>query len=53
MESRVELMAEQITTGVVPHMRRTWRWRVALVAAAVGGLVVLAGSVAGLLANLR
>ncbi|MHB1500596.1 MAG: hypothetical protein ACYCYK_05430 [Candidatus Dormibacteria bacterium] len=52
MESRVELMAEQIMAGVLPHLGRTWRWRVGR-AAAVAGPVVLAGSVAGPLASLR
>ena len=52
MESRVELMAEQITAGVLPHLGWTWRWWVGL-AAEVAGLVVLAGSVAGPRARLR
>ncbi|MHB1640241.1 MAG: hypothetical protein ACYCUD_10460 [Candidatus Dormibacteria bacterium] len=54
MESRVEFMAAPITAGVLPHLvGRTWRWRVGLAAAAVAGLVVMAGAVAGLLANVR
>ena len=52
-ESRVELMAAQITAGVLPHLERTWHWRVTGVAPAVVGLVVMVGAVAGLLANLR
>ncbi|HVD03101.1 MAG TPA: hypothetical protein VNF75_03070, partial [Candidatus Dormibacteraeota bacterium] len=48
---RVEQLAEQITAGVLPHMGRTWRWRVALVAAVVAGL--LAGAVVGLLQSPR
>ena len=48
MESRVEFMAAQIMAGVLPHLGRTWRWRVGLGVATVVGLVVVMGAVKGL-----
>lgn len=42
-------MAQAIAAGVMPHMRTGWRWQIV----GVAGLVVLASSVAGLLAGLR
>ena len=46
-------MAERLAAQVVAALGRTWRQRLVLVAIAVGGLVVTAGALAGLLANVR
>lgn len=45
-QSRVGALAQQLAVGIAGHLGRTWVWRALLGAAAVGGLVVLAGSVA-------